>query len=294
MRLQLEDERSSSVGIRLTGAQTLTGNAQTARSIYLFPEPNARIYRLVGMGMKQGKSTLKLGTVFKAWIDIPSGHRCMHLSRGSTMFAKQPTLRRETQTKNLMVENPLCYICWSDKPPPGAPGSGEGENADEVNPLIVNPCGKCSGGSRYVHLHCILKWIKSSRSGQCSVCMGSLPPAFTTPPEYLQLKVIRHRRGARWNGTRRFHLSFSDTARRTLGSGSGSDVTLRDRSVSEYTQKLFSTQSENDSRYAISTTTGTFVLLDRPLEMSLNGPVCFVKVGKLSHFFQGAKEARVK
>ena len=68
--------------------------------------------------------------------------------------------------------------------------------------------------------------------------------------------------------------------RRTLGSGSGADVTLRDRSVAEYhSEIIFDAERKCFEIRDMLTTTGTFVLLDRPLEMALSKPVCFLKVG---------------
>ena len=46
-----------------------------------------------------------------------------------------------------------CRFCW------------EGGNVSE----FVSPC-ECSGSMKFVHIECIQKWIKESRSRTCNVC----------------------------------------------------------------------------------------------------------------------------
>ena len=123
----------------------------------------------------------------------------------------------------------MCYICWSGEdghsdnsdsdadpddddegylqrqlgaavaqmeqrsPPPGS--SAASARSKALNPMIRNPCGKCSGSSGSVHLQCLLQWIKSSGSGHCSICNGALPTHFSCATPNIELKVIRHRRG---------------------------------------------------------------------------------------------------
>jgi hypothetical protein len=148
------------------------------------------------------------------------------------------------------------------------------------NPLIRNPCGKCSGSSKYVHLQCMLTWIKSSGSGHCSICNGPLPQHFSSPPPNLELKVVRHRRGQSWTGTRRFRMSFSDKPTALIGRDPDADVRLSDRSVCsshalisfDKTKKQFFIQDH-------SSLTGTFVLLNGQMELPTDEPT-YVKIGR--------------
>jgi len=191
----------------------------------------------------------------------------------------------------------VCYICWGGPDDPvgmdelnavrrkGERRAGErtakdgGEKTDP-NPLIRNPCGKCSGSSRYVHLQCILTWIKSSGSGHCSICNGALPEHFSSPPPNLELKVVRHRRGHSWVGTRRFRLSFVDKPTALIGRDVEADVRLSDRSVCAQHARI--TFEKDEKRFVIqdcASVTGTYVQLMGQLDLPLDEPT-YVKIGR--------------
>jgi len=167
-----------------------------------------------------------------------------------------------------------------DKRPPGAHQKQNNEDRHDPNPLIRNPCGKCSGSSRYVHLQCILTWIKSSGSGHCSICNGALPQHFSSPPPNIELKVVRHRRGHSWVGTRRFRLSFVDKSNAVIGRDADADVRLSDRSVCGLHARI--TFEKDEKRFVIqdcASVTGTYVQLIGQMELPPEEPT-YVKIGR--------------
>uniref|UniRef100_A0A7S3LT62 FHA domain-containing protein n=1 Tax=Aplanochytrium stocchinoi TaxID=215587 RepID=A0A7S3LT62_9STRA len=195
------------------------------------------------------------------------------------------------------ADEAICYICWGGIEPEVSDGediqtslddkmqheSEKKETSDteshvkkkmkedkeqKINPMIKNPCGNCSGCSKYVHLQCLLTWIKKSGSGHCTICNGVLPSHFASSPPNMELKIVRHRRGHSWVGTRRFRLSFSDTSRRLIGNSSRADVRLPDRSVSELhavvkfdrkKKQFFLTDNHSKG--------GTFLQISEPIEL---------------------------
>jgi hypothetical protein len=193
----------------------------------------------------------------------------------------------------------VCYICWGGPDDPvgmdelnavrkkgerRAPGEKPKPTVNnekpDPNPLIRNPCGKCSGSSRYVHLQCILTWIKSSGSGHCSICNGALPQHFSSPPPNIELKVVRHRRGHSWVGTRRFRLSFVDKPTAVIGRDADADVRLSDRSVCGLHARI--TFEKEEKRFVIqdcASVTGTYVQLIGGLELPMDEPT-YVKIGR--------------
>jgi len=195
----------------------------------------------------------------------------------------------------------VCYICWGgpddpvgmdelnavrkkgEKRAPGEkpkPIEKDKDHKPDPNPLIRNPCGKCSGSSRYVHLQCILTWIKSSGSGHCSICNGALPQHFSSPPPNIELKVVRHRRGHSWVGTRRFRLSFVDKSSAVIGRDADADVRLPDRSVCGLHARI--TFEKDEKRFVIqdcASITGTYVQLIGQMELPTDEPT-YVKIGR--------------
>lgn len=193
----------------------------------------------------------------------------------------------------------VCYICWGGPEDPiaeeelnqvrtkgqshatAAAAAAGKDLKHEPNPLIRNPCGKCSGSSRYVHLQCILTWIKSSGSGHCSICNGALPQHFSSPPPNIELKVVRHRRGHSWVGNRRFRLSFVDKPFAVIGRDAGCEVRLSDRSVCAEHAKI--TFNRDDKQFYISdcsSLTGTYVQLLGELPLTNDGEATYVKIGR--------------
>jgi len=177
------------------------------------------------------------------------------------------------------VDDDMCYICW---------GGVETTNSDKEemnteasnNPLIQNPCGKCSGSSKYVHLNCLLTWIKSSGSGHCSICNGALPQHFSSPPPNIELKVVRHRRGQSWVGTRRYRLSFAERNYALIGRDSEADVRLGDRSVGSVHAKI--TYDKATSEFYLSDCSslgGTFVQVKGTVPLVPDDPLYF-KMGR--------------
>ncbi len=169
----------------------------------------------------------------------------------------------------------MCYICW------GGP-SEEDLRGDltNPNPLIRNPCGKCSGSSRYVHLECILKWIKTNNSGHCSVCNGPLPAHFSSPPPNIELKVVRHRRGESWVGTRRFRISFAEKNFAIIGRDYECDVKIRDRSVCGIHSRIqFDKETKTFLLQDCESPSGTFLHIAKDLALD-NGSKTYVRVGR--------------
>jgi hypothetical protein len=194
----------------------------------------------------------------------------------------------------------ICYICWGGPDDPLAPeelnavrkkgerksevdkrlAESDGHNDKSPNPLIRNPCGKCSGSSRYVHLQCILTWIKSSGSGHCSICNGALPPHFSSPPPNIELKVVRHRRGQSWHGSRRFRLSFVDKDRVVIGRESESDVKLNDRSVDpRHASIIFDREKKQFLIKDLESTQGTYIQLTGTMDLSETEST-YLKIGR--------------
>ena len=191
----------------------------------------------------------------------------------------------------------VCYICWGGPDDPvgmdelnavrkkgekkhNGTKSGDEEKRADPNPLIRNPCGKCSGSSRYVHLQCILTWIKSSGSGHCSICNGALPQHFSSPPPNIELKVVRHRRGHSWVGTRRFRLSFVDKPTAVIGRDADADVRLSDRSVCGLHARI--TFEKEEKRFVIqdcASMTGTYVQLVGQMELPPD-EATYLKIGR--------------
>lgn len=192
----------------------------------------------------------------------------------------------------------VCYICWGgpddpvaqdelnqvrrkgEKRAPGERKEAAGTDKNDPNPLIRNPCGKCVGSSRYVHLQCILTWIKSSGSGHCSICNGALPEHFASPPPNLELKVVRHRRGHSWVGTRRFRLSFVDKPNAVIGRDAEADVRLSDRSVCGMHARI--SFEKDEKRFVIqdcASVTGTYVQLIGQMDLPMDEPT-YVKIGR--------------
>ena len=71
-----------------------------------------------------------------------------------------------------------CYLCQIDCLRNGA------RTNDRV---IVNPCGRCVGSSRFVHLTCLLEWIDKTQSRHCSVCKEGFPSRFAPSREQLEI-----------------------------------------------------------------------------------------------------------
>eukprot|EP00924_Labyrinthula_sp_SR-Ha-C_P009190 augustus_masked-scaffold_2-processed-gene-15.40-mRNA-1 protein AED:1.00 eAED:1.00 QI:0/-1/0/0/-1/1/1/0/777 len=164
---------------------------------------------------------------------------------------------------------------------------------ESFNPMIVNPCGTCNGCSRFVHYKCLMHWIATSKSGHCSICNNVLPPLFCSKPPNLELKIIRHRRGQHWVGTRRFRLSFAGSPLKSLGSSQRADVKLQDVSVSDVhcfikydpNRKQF-TLHDNDSR------AGTYMQLTEPV--ILNSKDLRSSSVKLSEFKIGRSTLNIR
>ena len=199
-----------------------------------------------------------------------------------------------------LEDDAMCYICWlkdgevkaqdqsgdnvelavtneaksnGEQPSLEESGSAQGQVGHSrrkvlQNPLIRNPCGNCSGGSRYVHLQCLLTWIKKSGSGHCSICNGVLPAHFASAPPNIELKIVRHRRGHSWVGTRRFRLSFHDVDRVYIGKRSTADVRLPDRSVADLHARIkFNRETRQFILSDNNTPSGTFMQIAGPLEL---------------------------
>jgi hypothetical protein len=212
-------------------------------------------------------------------------------------------------------DDAICYICWggagagagadgdSDQ---SEGGSGTSSGAEEdggaapadkkkrakaaaaltleerraMNPLITNPCGKCSGSSRYVHLNCLLKWIKSSGSGHCSICNGPLPQHFSSPPPNIELKVVRHRRGQSWVGTRRFRISFAERDVAMIGRDQESDVRLTDRSVGSLHARITFNRTKRQFELAdCFSVSGTFLQVKGSMELHADNTT-YLKIGR--------------
>lgn len=214
-------------------------------------------------------------------------------------------------------EDAMCYICWG-----GVEAQGENEecadNSNEklnpieteqkedalcsnkkakkmksmLNPMIKNPCGNCSGCSKYVHLQCLLTWIKKSGSGHCTICNGVLPAHFASEPPNMELKIVRHRRGHSWVGTRRFRLSFSESSRKFIGNSSRADVRLPDHSVSDL-HAVIKYDRKKKEFYVMDHRSkgGTFLLITEPLEL-LQNPA--QQVPQLNEFKIGRTSISVK
>lgn len=220
--------------------------------------------------------------------------------------------KKESDESEEEKDETMCYICWggiASSPTAGAgnvsdsikntqnnngnkntsTGSSACSSIDQntnsqqkINPLIQNPCGKCSGSSKYVHLNCLLRWIKSSGSGHCSICNGPLPQHFSSPPPSIELKVVRHRRGQSWVGTRRFRLSFAECDKITIGRLHDSDVRLSDRSVgSKHAIITFNRDLKQFELSDCSSQGGTFLQVKDSLQLSPchEFPV-YLKVGR--------------
>ena len=238
----LDDDRCAPLNARLVAG----GNGE---SVILVPE--ARLYRLIGMGMKPKNmlQPMSMGTVIKVGsvsLEVTAlcaddgenfvqrfvgelkkpassavqgvgrellGSRQTESDAGVNVESNEDDEDEHDDREALQEdETPVCYICWggADDPVPteelnAVRKKGERRSAADKrtnqtgglsdknpNPLIINPCGKCSGSSRYVHLQCMLTWIKSSGSGHCSICNGALPQHFSSPPPNLELKVVRY------------------------------------------------------------------------------------------------------
>lgn len=195
-------------------------------------------------------------------------------------------------------EPAVCYICWGGADDPAAQEeldairrrcekrstaekrAASSDGKQDPNPLIRNPCGKCSGSSRYVHLQCILTWIKTSGSGHCSICRGNLPQHFSSPPPNIELKVVRHRRGHSWVGTRRFRMSFVDKSSITIGRNADAEVRLPDRSVCGVHARItFDSEKKQFFIQDCASMTGTFVQLVGQMELPTD-EATYVKVGR--------------
>jgi len=182
----------------------------------------------------------------------------------------------------------MCYICWGDADADLVEDQEEddtlpsrvAEPLGRENPLIRNPCGRCVGSSQYVHLNCLLQWITSSGSGNCSICGTALPSHFSSPPPSLELKVIRHRRNAPWSGVRRFRISFAERGFAVIGRDSSADVRLGDRSVGAQHAKI---SFDRDTRQFfvsdMNSLGGTFLQLKDPLSLEPEESV-YAKIGR--------------
>ena len=223
-----------------------------------------------------------------------------------------------------LEDDAMCYICWlkdgevkpkediedaeasagseaksnNERPSLEESGSAQAGNVKPPtrkalqNPLIRNPCGNCSGGSRYVHLQCLLTWIKKSGSGHCSICNGVLPAHFASAPPNIELKIVRHRRGHSWVGTRRFRLSFSDVNKVYIGKRSTADVRLPDRSVGDLHARIkFDRENRQFLLSDNNTPSGTFMQIAGPLEL---GNRSAVQQSSLSEFKIGRTNLTIK
>jgi len=52
---------------------------------------------------------------------------------------------------NFIEDSSICRICYN----PGI--------------CLISPCN-CDGSIKYIHKHCLLKWIKISKSKKCEIC----------------------------------------------------------------------------------------------------------------------------
>lgn len=77
--------------------------------------------------------------MFKTYKTIKYRHNRIHIAQDS---------RYQSNCQN---EEKLCRICY-----------GQGRN-------LVSPC-QCKGSVKYIHKHCLLKWIKVSKSKKCEIC----------------------------------------------------------------------------------------------------------------------------
>jgi len=300
----LDDDRCAALNARLV-------SGPNSESVILVPE--ARLYRLIGMGMKPKNLLLPMtiGTVIKVGsvslevtaLCADDGENFVQRFVGE-LKKKKPLVRlsgdapadsRNTESheeeddddhddddQDVLDddETPVCYICWGGADDPVPTEELNAVRTKNPNPLIRNPCGKCSGSSRYVHLQCMLTWIKSSGSGHCSICNGALPQHFSSPPPNLELKVVRHRRGQSWTGTRRFRISFSDKSTALIGRDPDVDVRLSDRSVcGAHAQISFDKDKRQFFVQDHSSLTGTFILLTSQMELPTDEPT-YVKIGR--------------
>jgi len=174
----------------------------------------------------------------------------------------------------------ICYICWGGACTSPKSHPENEETKPRVNPLIRNPCGKCSGSSRFVHLDCLLTWIKSSGSGHCSICNGALPQHFSSPPPNIELKVVRHRRGQSWVGTRRFRLSFTEREYAVIGRDSDADVRLSDRSVGSIHARItFNRETRQFEVSDCASLGGTFLQVRDPMQL-VPETATYLKIGR--------------
>lgn len=248
-------------------------------------------------------------------------------SDGITEKEEEPMQEKpgNTETTNTcqLEDDAMCYICWlkdgevkpesdaenvevslsneantnSEQPSLEETGHAKAHGSKQrkkglQNPLIRNPCGNCSGGSRYVHLQCLLTWIKKSGSGHCSICNGVLPAHFASAPPNIELKIVRHRRGHSWVGTRRFRLSFSEVDKVYIGKRSTADVRLPDRSVGDLHARI---KFDREKRQFVlsdnNTPSGTFMQIAGPLEL---GSRSSVQHSSLSEFKIGRTNLTIK
>mmetsp|Transcript_9408 Transcript_9408/g.11280 ORF Transcript_9408/g.11280 Transcript_9408/m.11280 type:complete len:601 (+) Transcript_9408:197-1999(+) len=242
------------------------------------------------------------------------GYRSKFAASSSRSKGEETQCTSENNDDTEDADEAICYICWGgiehDVEEHEEVNDGDGSNvselekkegsdteiagsaitdkaAEKLNPMIKNPCGQCSGCSKYVHLQCLLTWIKKSGSGHCTICNGVLPPHFASSPPNMELKIVRHRRGHSWVGTRRFRLSFADSSTRFIGNSSRADVRLPDRSVNELHAVIKYDRSKKQFFIADNHSKGgTFLQINEPmklLQMPVScgtNPLCEFKIGR--------------
>ena len=161
---------------------------------------------------------------------------------------------------------------------------GDNEAVDEVNPMIKSPCD-CVGATGHVHLKCLRRWVEESGSDRCSVCKSKLPARYVARPPYIELKVVRHRRGTAWTGSRRFRRSFCDRSRVTIGRSHKNDIVLNDTSVCANhcnLQFFVDPETGEESIHCIDSgsTSGTYVMLRYPLLLENTNQTIYLRTGR--------------
>ena len=74
----------------------------------------------------------------------------------------------------LLDTNKCCRICYEG-----------GRN-------LISPCD-CKGSIRYIHKHCLLKWIKISESKKCEICNSKYRVNIITRQRLSWLKKLKKR-----------------------------------------------------------------------------------------------------
>jgi hypothetical protein len=164
------------------------------------------------------------------------------------------------------ADAPQCYICYD----PGHQG----------DPLI-NPC-QCTGSVKYVHLHCLSRWIQPEGSSavntHCPVCKARYPEkteAMMIRPPALLLESWSNHRALKL----RHWISFAQIGQAALGRvADHNDVVIPDHSVSGEHGLIV----HNDGEFWLhdrESSNGSFIRLCAPLRLSF-GESLQLKMGK--------------